>query len=557
LLTCLVIWRFLRLRSWRQSAVFAGLGILLFHAHAVGLVTLAALGALTLVSRDCAPQRRWFWPAALVVFAYATPWIVLSRSGHAEAATSIAGIADLGWRLAQFAVEFASVTPLVALLVFAAALWWRRGARTFEPHERAFVMACAAVMLAQAAVVTVTQTPTDIWVLGLHHTPALIPLTILLVALCVVKLSGQRNVVVVAVVLLLAFTRVGQLVPWVAWAAEPVAQPSADTATFHVPPGVADRVLRTTQVQFVRSLLQPNPGTISRVTAFLREHAEPGDRVLTNAESQALYFHTGLPLAAKIAPSFPIYAVARAHGLPEYVFGHEGLRWIVWRRAFPAYFAEQDIDALLRRFATIGIRTTLVATFPETVFENRENIHFRRYPGGVYVFPWHDEVPDVRVYRVEWPEGPERWYVNANERFAAQEYTAAIADYERFLHARPEHLDALTKLGMSYVLAARPDDGIRMLRRVMTLAPNDGLSALALANALFQVRRADEAEQYARRAVAVRPRDPLAWDALGRSVAVRGRPEEAMQHFERALALDPDFADARRNLERVRAYVPR
>jgi tetratricopeptide (TPR) repeat protein len=555
LLTCLIIWRFLRLDSWRHAAMLAALGIVLFHVHPLGLATVAALGTATAFA-DFAQQRRWFWPAAAVVFAYAVPWMALSRAGHAEAMSPITGFADVGWRLAQFAIEYGSVTPLVALVGLAAVMSWRRGRIRIEPHERAVIVVCLTVIGAQAALATLTQTPTDLWILGVHHTPALIPLTILLVSWCIVKLAGGRSGFTVAAVLLLAFTRAGQVVPWVSWA-EPVAQPNPVGATFHVPPRPLDRMLRTTQVQFVRSLLEPNPGTVSRVASFLRDRAAPGDVVLTNAESQALYFHTGLPLAAKVASTFSIYPVVRALSLPEYVFGYEGLRWIVWRRAFPAYFPEQDIAAVLERFATVGIRAELVASFPETIFENRENIHFRRYPGEVHVFPWHDEVPEARVYRVEWPQGPERWYVDANTAFAAQRFGDAIADYERFVNVRPDHAEALARLGVSYVLSNRAEAGIAALQQAISRDPQNGFAALALANALFDARRAADAEVHARRATALRPRDPLAWDALGRVAAVLGRPRDAIRHFEQALALDPAAAQVRQHLARVREAISR
>ena len=549
LLTCVLLWQFVRLRSWRGSLLFCATGVALFHAHPLGIATVAALAATTLICGECRALRRWVWPPAVAVALYAAPWLLLSRAGHAEAATAIDGIRDVVWRLGQFAIEYASVVP--ALGILALALWHRRRREVFSPDERRLAAGSAAILAAATVATVVTQTPVDIWILGLHHTPALIPVTVLIAALLIQKVSGQHRVAVVVMVAVLGFTRLGQLVPWVSWA-EPVAEAREEAATFHVPPRVTDRLLRTTQVQFARSLVQPNPGVMTHVAQFLRRHASASDVVLTNAESQALYFHTGLPQAAKIAPSFPIYREARARGLPEYVFGYEGLRWIVWRRAFPAYFPEQDVAKLLRHFAVIGIRTELVATFPETIFENRENVFFRRYPGGVYVYPWHEHVPVVHVYRVHWPSGPERSYVQGNTHFAAQEFAAAIAEYERFVAARPTHADGQARLGISYVLVGRTGDGVRALRRAVALAPNDGSIALNLANALYEERQIGEAEHFARRATALRPEDPLAYEVLARAVALQGRVAEGIGHFERALQLDPGFEAARDNLRQLR-----
>ena len=551
LLTCLLLWQFVGLNSWRRSLLFGGTGIALFHAHPLGLATVASLAAVTLVCRDCRALWRWAWPPAIAVGLYATPWLMLSREGHAEAATTMNGIGDLVWRLGQFAIEYASIAPVIGIVALALALWRRRRQQVFSPDERRLLAGSAATVAAATIATVGTQTPVDIWILGLHHTPAVIPVTVLVAALLIAKVSGGRRLAVIGLVVVLGFTRLGQLVPWVSWA-EPVAQAREKTATFHVPPRLADRLLRTTQVQFARSLVHSNPGVMTHIAGFLRSHARPGDVVLTNAESQALYFHTGLPQAAKIAPSFPIYHEARARGLPEYVFGHEGLRWIVWRRAFPAYFPEQDVARLLRRFAAVGIRTELVATFPETIFENRENVFFRRYPGGVYVYPWHEDIPIVHVYRVHWPSGSDRLYVQGNTHFAAEEFGAAIAEYERFVAARPDHADAHARLGISYMLVGRTAEGVRALRRAVALAPADGFIALNLANALYEERQMAEAEHFARRATTLRPDDPLAYEVLGRAVTLQGRVAEGIGHFERALELDPKFEAARENLRQLR-----
>jgi hypothetical protein len=155
----------------------------------------------------------------------------------------------------------------------------------------------------------------------------------------------------------------------------------------------------------VRSLGQDNPGTTSRVVQYLRTHAGPRDIVLTNYEWEALYFHTGLPFGMTVLSSYPIYQAAKARGLPDYVFRAEGARWIVWRRAWGAYRG-QALDQVLGRLTETGVPTTLVATIPETLWENRENVHFRRFPGGRYIFPWFPSYPETVIYRVEWPQPP-------------------------------------------------------------------------------------------------------------------------------------------------------
>src|SRR5262249_15971838 len=45
-LTCLLVWQLGRLRTWKGGVGFALIGILLFHAHPIGLAAVAALVAV-------------------------------------------------------------------------------------------------------------------------------------------------------------------------------------------------------------------------------------------------------------------------------------------------------------------------------------------------------------------------------------------------------------------------------------------------------------------------------------------------------------------------------
>jgi hypothetical protein len=172
----------------------------------------------------------------------------------------------------------------------------------------------------------------------------------------------------------------------------------ASVAEFHRPPRLLDRWLRTGQVAFARGLVAPNPGTIARVCQFLNDRARPNDIVLTNYEWEPLYFHTRLPQALKLSPTSPVYAAARRR-LPDYVFHVDRVRWVVFRRAWGAY-GGQDLDRVLAAFRARGYSVRLAATVPETVWENRENVHFRRFAGRGYLYPWYGALPETQIFEV-------------------------------------------------------------------------------------------------------------------------------------------------------------
>jgi tetratricopeptide (TPR) repeat protein len=62
----------------------------------------------------------------------------------------------------------------------------------------------------------------------------------------------------------------------------------------------------------------------------------------------------------------------------------------------------------------------------------------------------------------------------------------------------------------------------------------------------------DEAISLYRNGLAICPDDDVAHYELGRALAGSGQPAEAEKAFEAALKINPDFTDARRQLEAIR-----
>jgi len=400
--TCLLVLQFTRLKSWPQSLLFAVISILLFHIHPGAIAPIAALGLLTIVRRPFADLRKWFWLAMPVVVLLTIPWLFLARSGYTHNTEPLQSLQDLGLRVAQFAVETASVTTLVgALLVY---LWLRRrGPAAHSLQERSLAVMLLTIIAALGAVMAATQSRETIWVAGLRETPVVIPFVAILTSIALAPIRIQSSRLWTALLMILFVTRLGDLTPWTAWQ-QPTVTPNRNAiATFHTPTKALDRVLHTDLVAHARSLMAPSPGTVTHVSGYLRQYARPGDIVITNYEWESVYFHTGLPQGMKILRSYPIYDAARARGLPAYVFGADGVRWIVWRRTWGAYRG-QACDQILKSLVDAGIAVELVAAFPETTWENRENLHYRRFSEGRYMYGWFQNVPDTLVYRVDWPD---------------------------------------------------------------------------------------------------------------------------------------------------------
>jgi hypothetical protein len=196
---------------------------------------------------------------------------------------------------------------------------------------------------------------------------------------------------------------VAELTPWIFWGQKETTFDGKELVRAHLPQDYADRYLTTAELlAFLRDLKQKNPGTLANACQFLQGHANVGDLVLTNYDWQPLYFYTRLPQSLRIFPNDPIYQAARQKGLPEYVFKVDGVRWVIWRPVWDGYFGYVGSE-IKGNLVTSGARITKVAEFPETIFENRPEIHFHRFSGGKYFFIALDSRITAQIFRIDWP----------------------------------------------------------------------------------------------------------------------------------------------------------
>jgi Flp pilus assembly protein TadD len=121
----------------------------------------------------------------------------------------------------------------------------------------------------------------------------------------------------------------------------------------------------------------------------------------------------------------------------------------------------------------------------------------------------------------------------------------------------PNDIGALTGFAICLVATGKLDDAIPLFRRAAELDPTDADHERNLANALFDRRNVDEASVHAARAVELRSEDAAGHELYGRILAVQGKLGDAKNEFERALQLDPQNAEAKDDLVKLRAFSAR
>jgi hypothetical protein len=428
LLIVWLFWSFFKMKSARDCILFILASVFLFHTHPYGIAPVIALGGLSLVYRPFAMQRRWIWFAAPAIAFLTLPWLALSSlssSGSALNTTAAQSPGEFIERCAQAFIECTSVTPLIGsviiLLIAALLVRAKKGAPRkeitntamtpledapafLETSEMSILISVFASILLYALATAITQSSDSLWLAGMRYASAVLPLAAMAAATIIVKASRGKALIWLSLLVVFALTKLAQLTPWVAGNPSGLIHFGKYSVGTHVPAKIVDRFLGTGLFIYVRDLWRENPGTVAKSCKFLRENAKPGDVLIVNYGMEPTYFYTRLPQAMGILPDYPVYQRARELGLPERVFGVDHARWIVWRSAWetgPGY----AINDVLRELAERGGRITSVMEMEETVWENREDIHFHRFSDGSYLFPRTQTFPASRIARVDWPNG--------------------------------------------------------------------------------------------------------------------------------------------------------
>jgi len=420
LLVCWLFWSFFKMKSARDCAFFVLAATLLFHTHPYGLAPVVALGGISLIYRPFAQQRRWIWFVAPAIALLTLPWLALSSLSSTGVALNTSApqtLGDLVERCFQAFIEATSVTPLIGtgvVLLGAALVHWKRKnseqpAQTdatsgvfLGANESSILLSVMGAIVLYGLVTAMTQSSDALWLAGMRFASPVLPLAAMAAAIVIVKMSRGNILVCVALVLVFGFTKIAQLTPWVAWNPSGLIRCGKYSVGTHVPVRLIDRVLGSGIVKYVHDLWRENPGTVATTCKFLRANARRGDVLILNYGWEPTYFYTRLPQALGILPQYPIYQRARELGMPEFVFGVDHVRWIVWRSAWetaPGYAMDDVAREIVRR----GGQITIVLEMKETVFENSPDIHLHRFSDGTYLFPRPQTFPASRIARVDWP----------------------------------------------------------------------------------------------------------------------------------------------------------
>ncbi len=148
--------------------------------------------------------------------------------------------------------------------------------------------------------------------------------------------------------------------------------------------------------------------------------------------------------------------------------------------------------------------------------------------------------------RPEWTEA----YVNIGaSSYALGQFKDAVDAYRQALRIE-DGPDIQYSLGLSLNRLNRTDEEILAYRRAIALKPDHANALERLGAAYFKMKRYAEAAQVYDQLKTYKP-DAKTYNALGESYFELNKPEDSLQAFNSALGYDPEFDKARYNLGRT------
>jgi tetratricopeptide (TPR) repeat protein len=132
----------------------------------------------------------------------------------------------------------------------------------------------------------------------------------------------------------------------------------------------------------------------------------------------------------------------------------------------------------------------------------------------------------------EEPATAQEFFLVGNQHARMGEFEEAIAAYQAALELEPEHVSALTNLGVAYYNSQKLEEAVAAYQRALAVAPEDEAIHSNLAAAYVQQGMLEEGLASYKRALELEPTLSQAYFGLGVIYMQFGQVEDAIKAFE-------------------------
>jgi len=128
------------------------------------------------------------------------------------------------------------------------------------------------------------------------------------------------------------------------------------------------------------------------------------------------------------------------------------------------------------------------------------------------------------------------------------EFSEAIASYQRVIKVRPDLAEAYNNLALNLEKIAKPQQAIEAFQKAISLQPDFFEAYSNLATTLSTVDQFDAALTALEKAVEINPRNPIVWGQIAMLMMMTERYQDAVTYFKKAMLLKPNDLTLTANL---------
>jgi Flp pilus assembly protein TadD len=167
---------------------------------------------------------------------------------------------------------------------------------------------------------------------------------------------------------------------------------------------------------------------------------------------------------------------------------------------------------------------------------------------------FYSRAADARPLAEEASDEEDRWRNLAEASFSAEQYTEAIAAYERLLELVPDHWKYQVRLARAYQANGQVDKAVVTLEQAIMLAPDEPRPRRALANAYLLKGQMGQAADAFERVLENKPGDVEARFGLALAHEALGHKAEAIREFQAVIEIDPEHWLAKEAQKKLATY---
>lgn len=146
---------------------------------------------------------------------------------------------------------------------------------------------------------------------------------------------------------------------------------------------------------------------------------------------------------------------------------------------------------------------------------------------------------------------PRQLLDEGDEAMQNGDYQKALAIYSEANYKEPKNADTLFKMGYALAQQDRDDEALEYYKEALSLDENDTYIHQAIASLYRKMGEYASARNHLNKSLALDENNPITYYNYGNLLVDMKHLDEAKEMYKKALELDPDFKEAKAELEKI------